>query len=102
MCFQSFQQLEELQTHDLEHADSAANLFMDSEDCDQNSASNEMSNKMEAFNDEQTPAILTPNAILNKSEEITIEENPLEVDDEVKNEIDTDPVASILQEFMSC
>jgi len=102
ICFQSFQQLEELQTHDLEHADSATNLFMDSEDCDQTTASNEMSNKMEALTDAQTPAVLTPNAILNKSEEITIEENLLEVDDEVKNEIDPDPVASILQEFMSC
>ena len=36
------------------------------------------------------------------AEEITIEENKLEVENEVKDEVDPDPVASILQEFMTC
>ena len=75
---------------------------MDSEDCNQAIASNEKSNKREELGNAQIPANATPETILNKSEEMTIEENLLEVDDEIKDETDPDPVASILQEFMSC
>ena len=57
---------------------------------------------MEELVDARIPVDATPEAILNKYEEVTIEENLLEVDDEIKDETDPDPVSSILQEFMSC
>ena len=84
-CFKTFQDVDQLRNHDLEHFGSV-DLF----------ESEEHSELTDPGTCESSFPVAAP------TEEITVEENKLEDKNEVKDEVDPDPVASILQEFTSC
>ena len=85
-CFKTFQDVDQLRSHDLEHSSSAVDLF----------ESDEHVELTDPSTSEMSIHVAAP------TEEITIEENKVEVENEVKYEVDPNPVASILQEFMTC
>ena len=87
ICFETFQELEQLKIHDQEHSSTAKDYFADDEE-DQKET-------------ELKPSVnFNPETSETSFEEVTIEETSLKVEDEVKS--DPDPVSTILQEFMTC
>ena len=83
-CFKTFQDVDQLRSHDQEHS-SSVNLF-----------ESEPEDHLDPTDPSTSETSITVAAA---TEEVTIEEHKLEPLDEPNK---TDPVTGILQEFMSC
>ena len=87
ICFETFKELDQLKMHDQEHSSTAKDYFADDEESQKQTEPNLSDG-------------LKPETSETSFEEVTIEESPLKVEEEVKS--DPDPVSTILLEFMTC